>query len=96
MPPRGLDVFCLEPRGFFEMNVLDHDQRTSGPKTAKNKRIDANGGDTQKYYQSVEFIVDYITKAHDPELAGVFVDTLIDRLREAGMSVPPSGQHPIH
>jgi pyruvate dehydrogenase E1 component len=71
------------------MNVLDHDQRTTGPKGAKGKRIDANGGDTQKYYQSVEFIVDYITKAHDPELAGVFVDTLIDRLREAGFAVPP-------
>ena len=76
------------------MNVLDREQRT-GQKTAKDKRIDANGGpaqlipDKQKYYQSVEFIVDYITKAHDPELAGVFVDTLIDRLREAGFSVPP-------
>ena len=72
------------------MNVLDQDQRaTTGQKQPKSRRMNANGADTQKYYQAVEFIVDYITKAHDPEQAGTFVDTLIDRLREAGLSVPP-------
>src|SRR5688572_6622823 len=69
------------------MNVLDRESRIT--KSAKLTRAESNGGDAQKYSQSVEFIVDYITKAHDPELAGVFVDTLIDRLRAAGLHVPP-------
>jgi pyruvate dehydrogenase E1 component len=49
----------------------------------------SNGGDTQKYFQSVEFILEYILRTQDPEQAGVFVDSLVDRLRAAGMTVPP-------
>ena len=81
-------MFFIWSGGIFDMNVLDQDQRAT-QKQPKSRRVDANGADTQKYYQAVEFIVDYITKAHDPEQAGTFVDTLIDRLREAGLSVPP-------
>ena len=71
------------------MNVLDREHRAAGSKTAREKRLESNGGDAQKYFQSVEFILEYITKAHDPEQAGVFVDTLIDRLRATGLPVPP-------
>lgn len=71
------------------MNVLDREQRAAGQKPAREKRVESNGGDAQKYFQSVEFILEYITKAHDPEQAGTFVDTLIDRLRAAGLPVPP-------
>ena len=69
------------------MNVLDREKR--GQKPARSGGADSNGSDAQRYYQSVEFILEYITKAHDPEHAGVFVDTLIDRLRAAGLPVPP-------
>src|SRR5688500_6232267 len=72
----------------FAMNVLDR-ERTAGQKPVREKRAASNGSDAQKYYQSVEFILEYITKAHDPEHAGVFVDTFIDRLRAAGLPVPP-------
>lgn len=50
---------------------------------------ESNGDDAQKYFQSVEFILEYILKAHGPDQAGRFVDSLIDRLHEAGMVVPP-------
>src|SRR5688572_14997760 len=68
------------------MNVLDRESRKL---PARLTRAENNGHDAQKYSQSIEFILEYITKAHDPEMAGVFVDTLIDRLRAAGLPVPP-------
>ena len=70
------------------MNVIDRENGAS-QKVARRAGGANNGGDAQKYYQSVEFILEYITKAHDPEHAGAFVDTLIDRLRAAGLPVPP-------
>jgi pyruvate dehydrogenase E1 component len=71
------------------MNVIDRENGATSQKVARGGRAGNNGSDAQKYYQSVEFILEYITKAHDPEHAGVFVDTLIDRLRAAGLPVPP-------
>jgi pyruvate dehydrogenase E1 component len=75
------------------MNVLDREQRRKSsaqehpsPTGGGGQR---NGNESQKYFQSVEFILEYILKAHAPEQAGVFVDKLLDRLHAAGLDVPP-------
>src|ERR1051325_1835879 len=71
------------------MNVLDREERVPN-------RVNSNGAsrtrpksdDPQKYFQSVENILEYILTSQ-PDKAGAMVDNLIERLRDAGLNVPP-------
>ncbi|HEV8542791.1 MAG TPA: pyruvate dehydrogenase (acetyl-transferring), homodimeric type [Verrucomicrobiae bacterium] len=74
------------------MNVLDREDRIPAAQKRNGgaeRKIQANGNAAQKYFESVEFILEYILKSQEPEQAGVFVDALVDRLRAAGLNVPP-------
>jgi pyruvate dehydrogenase E1 component len=47
-------------------------------------------GETRKWFKSLEFVLEYVLKTQGSEEAPFFVDNLIDRLREAGIRVPPT------
>src|SRR4051812_22164700 len=64
------------------------------PKSLSASRTRSNGGDAQKYFESIEFILEYILKTQDPERAGFFLDNLVDRLQVAGVKVPPTVSTP--
>ena len=75
------------------MSVLEREQRNTNRRNHVNGRASAenNGGgdDSQKYFQSVENILEYILTSEAPIRAGGMVDNLITRLREAGLNIPP-------
>src|SRR5688572_27872963 len=74
------------------MSVLEREQRltTRRNNAAAQSRAESNGDDSQKqYFQSVENILEYILTSQAPEKAGAIVDNLINRLRAAGLDVPP-------
>jgi len=68
------------------MNVLEQERLLQAKSL---KRREHGEGESQRYFESIEFILEYILKNSDPERAGAFVDSLIDRLRSAGLNVPP-------
>lgn len=70
------------------MKVVEQENRAA-TRTISRSRTKSNGGDAQKYFESIEFILEYILKTQDPERAGLFVDNLIDRLQASGLKVPP-------
>jgi pyruvate dehydrogenase E1 component len=51
----------------------------------RNGRID----ETQRWFQSLEDVLEYMLKRQGPERTAVFVDSLIERLRAGGIAVPP-------
>ncbi|HYE32627.1 MAG TPA: pyruvate dehydrogenase (acetyl-transferring), homodimeric type [Methylomirabilota bacterium] len=55
----------------------------------KLRSVGANSDDTQRWFRSLEDVLEYVLRTQQSERAGFFVDNLIDRLREAGISVPP-------
>ena len=76
------------------MSLLDRDQRVTTRQKQANSQapqtpVEHNGDTSQKYFQSIENILEYIFTSQAPERAGAIVDTLIDRLRAAGLNVPP-------
>jgi pyruvate dehydrogenase E1 component len=67
------------------MNVLEQ-ERLAKHRAKASGRSD---GDAQRYFESIEYILEHILKTADPERAGAFIDSLINRLRGAGLNVPP-------
>lgn len=55
----------------------------------KLRSVGANSDDTQRWFRSLEDVLEYVLRTQQSERAGFFVDNLIDRLREAGINVPP-------
>jgi pyruvate dehydrogenase E1 component len=49
-----------------------------------------NGGDTRQWFRSLENVLEYAFKNQGSEQASVFLDELVDRLRESGVRVPPT------
>src|SRR2546426_5953659 len=45
--------------------------------------------DSRKWFQSLEYVLEYILKNQSPEQAAFFLDELTDRLRDSGIAVPP-------
>src|SRR5262245_55977226 len=75
---------------YLEMSVLEREQRMPSARSnsTTRSRVEANGDNSQKYFQSVEYILEYILKSQAPDGAGAFLDNLIDRLRGVGLNVP--------
>src|SRR5438552_2116552 len=76
------------------MKVEEQENRVATAKPVRAPRVRSNGGEAQKYFESIEFILEYILKTQDPERAGFFIDNLIDRLQAAGIKVPPTVSTP--
>ncbi|MCI0539870.1 MAG: pyruvate dehydrogenase (acetyl-transferring), homodimeric type, partial [Verrucomicrobiales bacterium] len=47
-----------------------------------------NGNETKRWFQSLEFVLEYILKNQPPEKASLFVNSLMTRLSNAGVNVP--------
>ena len=58
-------------------------------KAPANLPASLGGDDTQKWYQSLEFVLEYILRGQGSGRAPFFLDSLIDRLRATGIDVPP-------
>src|SRR5436190_15885518 len=70
------------------MNVLEQ-ERLASHQAKASRRGENAGSEAQKYFDSIESILEHILKTTDPERAGAFIDSLINRLRSAGLNVPP-------
>ncbi|MSU20550.1 MAG: pyruvate dehydrogenase (acetyl-transferring), homodimeric type [Pedosphaera sp.] len=55
---------------------------------------DRNGEGTQKWFESLEFVLEYILRNQGSERTSFFVDRLLGRLRELGIKVPPAVSTP--
>src|SRR3954452_7590129 len=80
----------------------------SGPKSAATPRSSSgdqlparpdatrahDGDDTRKWLDSLEFVIEYALRNQGSGQAPYFVDNLIDRLRQAGIKVPPTTNTP--
>src|ERR1051325_3101679 len=71
------------------MKVEEQENRVAAPRPAPSRRVRSNGGETQKYFASIEFIFEYILKTQNTEQTGFYIHNLIDRLQAAGVKVPP-------
>src|SRR5262245_46457647 len=91
MPLFGGWMFFVSANAIFEMSVLEREQRIMEKPNRSNGRrgVESNGDNAQKYFKSVENILEYILTSQAPEKAGAIVDNLINRLRVAGLDVPP-------
>ncbi len=49
-----------------------------------------NGDESRKWFQSLEYVLEYVLKNQSPEQANYFLDELIDRLRDSGIAVAPT------
>lgn len=47
-----------------------------------------NGDETQLWFNSLEFVLEYILRNQGSEKASYFLDRLVDRLRDSGLPVP--------
>ncbi len=56
-------------------------------RVSKSDKWDAT--ETRKWFESLEFVLEYILKNQGSERAPFFVDNLVDRLHKAGIEVPP-------
>ena len=54
---------------------------------ARNFRRPA-GVDAKKWFDSLEFVLEYALKNQDPAQAELFVESLVDRLRASDVEVP--------
>ena len=65
--------------------------RKSAPRRAAPASVPARDGDeTQRWFESLGFVLEYILKTESPGRATAFVGGLVDRLRAAGLKVPPA------
>jgi pyruvate dehydrogenase E1 component len=58
------------------------------PGHRRARRPEAEGDEAEQTFESLELVVEDILKNRTPEQAAVFVNRLVDRLREAGLHVP--------
>jgi pyruvate dehydrogenase E1 component len=85
----GAFLSCRQAKMKVKNRVQSVSSATAEPTGTPARREGTNGGDAQKYFESIEFILEYILKTQDPDRAGSFIDNVIDRLRAAGLPVPP-------
>ena len=69
-------------------------EEQASPRTKPPADHDGNGDDTRKWLESLEFVLEYALRSQGAEQAPYFVDNLIDRLREAGIKLPPTTTTP--
>ncbi len=91
MPLFEAGCFLFQPKQDLEMSVLAREQQVETRRTDSGRQAGAesHGDPSQKYFQALENILEYILTSEAPEKAGAMVDKLIERLREAGLNVPP-------
>jgi len=56
----------------------------------------SNGGreDSERWLESLELVLEHVLKNHDSKQARSFVDNLVERLRSAGLELPPAVSTP--
>src|SRR5947207_14118480 len=47
-----------------------------------------NGDESRQWFQSLEFVLEYILKHESPQKTALFLESLLTRLRKQGVSVP--------
>jgi pyruvate dehydrogenase E1 component len=62
----------------------------NGGSMPAQSRVAEPTGETRKWFKSLEFVLEYVLKNQGSAEAPFFVDNLIERLREAGIRVPPT------
>ncbi len=75
-----------------EQTKIDLNGRTrqAGPFPSGN----GSGEETQKWFDSLEFLLEYILRHQEPEKAAQFLGNIVERLRNAGIRVPPTVSTP--
>jgi pyruvate dehydrogenase E1 component len=63
------------------MAVLDR-------KGSSSREKERNGEETQRWFESLEFVLEYILRNQGSEKTSFFVDSLLDRLRKSGINIP--------
>lgn len=54
----------------------------------------SNGGETQKWFESLEYVIDYVLRNQAEAHTGFYLDRLIEKMRESGISAPGSQNTP--
>jgi pyruvate dehydrogenase E1 component len=72
------------------MRYQQPEQKTLTPNTGRKGSRDRNGEETQKWFDSLEFVLEYILRSQASDKASYFVDRLVERLRESGIKIPLS------
>ena len=58
----------------------------SAPNLIPSRR--RSGDEQQQWFDSLEFVLEYLLKKQDSNQAESFVENLVNRLRDAGVDVP--------
>src|SRR5262249_43577180 len=67
---------------------LVHDKVKSKSKEASRDFRRPAGVEAKKWFESLEFVLEYALKNQDPAQAELFVESLVERLRASGVEVP--------
>jgi pyruvate dehydrogenase E1 component len=54
----------------------------------------SNGGETQKWFESLEYVIDYVLRNQSESHTGFYLDRLIEKMQESGISAPGSQNTP--
>ena len=59
------------------------------PKSGAGRAASARENERRKWFESLEFVLEYALKNQDSEQASLLMDSLVGRLRKSGVEVPP-------
>src|SRR5439155_2010427 len=60
---------------------------SQGPKRTPPRK--QSNAEARKWFESLEYVLEYVLKQQGSDQAPYFVDNLVERLRAAGLAVPP-------
>jgi pyruvate dehydrogenase E1 component len=65
---------------------------------AGSRKADANGNgnghETRQYFESLEFVLQHILKTQNAEQAELFIENLVQQLRDSGINIAPTVSTP--
>src|SRR5437867_54331 len=65
-------------------------RKTREPSRSPN----GNGADTRQYFESLEFVLQHILKTQNTEQAELFIENLVQQLRDSGINIAPTVSTP--
>jgi len=74
-------------------------ERSVAAEIARQKREagrgpNGNGHETRQYFESLEFVLQHILRTQNAEQAELFIENLVQQLRDSGINIAPTVSTP--
>ena len=80
------------------MNLTTRERSVAAEIARKTRSGDrdanGNGHDTRQYFESLEYVLQHILRTQNAEQAELFIENLVQQLRDSGISIAPTVSTP--